>query len=84
MASNESDQRPHFFVSSALKDLIGRELVSNKFIAVFELVKNSYDANAKSANIIFHHSVPDDGTVDQVLMAFLVDSYQGSSYLKIQ
>ena len=68
MESNGNDQRPHFFVSSALKDLIGRELVSNKYIAVFELVKNSYDANAETANIVFHHSVPEDGTVNQILI----------------
>ncbi len=42
-----------FRVSSALKDIIGRELITNDFIAVFELVKNSFDAHAKRIDIIF-------------------------------
>ncbi len=36
-----------FRVSSGLKNIIGQELVTDVFIAIFELVKNSYDANVK-------------------------------------
>lgn len=43
----------HFRVSSHLKDIIGRDLVTNEFVAVFELVKNSFDANAKRVDIAF-------------------------------
>lgn len=68
MADNSGIMRPNFFVSSALKDLIGRELVSNKYMAVFELVKNSYDADAKEAHIVFEHSRPDPGEVAQILI----------------
>ena len=35
-----------FKVSSALKDLVGKDLIRNENIAIFELVKNSYDAFA--------------------------------------
>ena len=42
-----------FKVSATLKDLIGRELVTNKLAAVFELVKNSYDAYSPYAKIVF-------------------------------
>ncbi len=42
-----------FKISSALKDIIGRDLITDDFIAVFELVKNSYDAYAKNVEIIF-------------------------------
>ena len=42
-----------FKVSSALKDLIGRDLIINNNIAVFELVKNSYDAYATKVDITF-------------------------------
>ena len=42
-----------FRISSALKDIIGRELITDDFIAVFELVKNSFDAHAKRIDIIF-------------------------------
>jgi signal transduction histidine kinase len=44
---------PVFRVSSALKTIIGKELITNDFIAVFELVKNSFDANATRVDITF-------------------------------
>lgn len=43
----------HFRVSSGLKNIIGRELINDKYIAIFELVKNSYDAGATFAKISF-------------------------------
>lgn len=43
----------HFKVSSGLKNIIGKELINDKFIAIFELVKNSYDAGAKNVTIKF-------------------------------
>ena len=42
-----------FRISSALKDIIGRELITNDFIAIFELVKNSFDAHSRRVDIIF-------------------------------
>lgn len=42
-----------FKVSVGLKDIIGRELITNDFVAVFELVKNSFDAQATSVNLLF-------------------------------
>jgi signal transduction histidine kinase len=45
--------KEHFKISSALKNLIGRELITDEYIAVFELVKNAYDAHAKKVEIIF-------------------------------
>lgn len=46
--------RPYQFkVSSALKTIIGKELITSDFIAVFELVKNSFDAHASSVTIRF-------------------------------
>jgi signal transduction histidine kinase len=42
-----------FKVSTSIKSIIGRELVTNPSIAIFELVKNSYDAFAPQAWIIF-------------------------------
>lgn len=43
----------NFKVSTGLKNIIGRELITNEFIALFELVKNSYDAGAKNVVIEF-------------------------------
>lgn len=48
-----------FRISSGLKNLIGRDLISDRYIAVFELVKNSYDAGASKTTISFEKS--DDG-----------------------
>ncbi|MGU3575682.1 ATP-binding protein [Brucellaceae bacterium C25G] len=42
-----------FKVSSALKNIIGKELITDDFIAVFELVKNSYDAGATRVDVTF-------------------------------
>jgi signal transduction histidine kinase len=42
-----------FRVSSGLKNIIGKELITDDFIAVFELVKNSFDANARTVEIVF-------------------------------
>ena len=44
-----------FRVSSALKDIIGRDLITDDYIAIFELVKNSYDAHAKRVDVIFEN-----------------------------
>jgi len=48
-----SKPKATFRVSSALKTIIGKELITSDFIAVFELVKNSFDAHAKSVTIRF-------------------------------
>ncbi|WP_416440182.1 sensor histidine kinase [Phnomibacter sp. MR] len=44
-----------FKISSALKNIIGSDLISDDFIAVFELVKNSYDAHASKVEITFEN-----------------------------
>ncbi len=50
MAKTEA---PHFRISSALKTIIGKELITNDIIAVFELVKNAFDAHATRVDIEF-------------------------------
>ena len=42
-----------FKISSALKDLVGKDLITSDNIAIFELVKNSYDAYATHVVITF-------------------------------
>lgn len=42
-----------FRISTHLKDIIGRDLVTNEFVAIFELVKNSFDANSTRVHIEF-------------------------------
>ena len=43
----------NFKVSSELKSILGRDLIVNDFIAILELVKNSYDAYATLVEIRF-------------------------------
>lgn len=43
----------HFSASTSVKTLFGRGLVTDQIAAVFELVKNSYDADATLVNIEF-------------------------------
>lgn len=42
-----------FKISSALKDLVGKDLITSDNVAIFELVKNSYDAYASKVVITF-------------------------------
>ena len=42
-----------FKVSAGLKDLIGQDLITDDFVAIFELVKNSFDAHATLVEIFF-------------------------------
>lgn len=59
-----------FRISSHLKDIIGRDLVTNEFVAIFELVKNSIDAGATKVDIEFD---PDENSIA------LVDNGRGMS-----
>lgn len=63
-----------FRVSSGLKNIIGRDLISDRYIAMFELVKNSYDAAASKVTISFVQT--NDGSV-QILIS---DNGNGMTY----
>ncbi|HEL1769329.1 sensor histidine kinase [Streptococcus suis] len=53
-----------FRTNSKLKTLVGQELITNNNIAIFELIKNSYDAGATRVNIEFHDfEVSDKGWI---------------------
>lgn len=57
-------QKPlQFKISSALKNIIGRDLITDDFIAVFELVKNSYDAHATRVDVIFDDIYTEKGKI---------------------
>ncbi len=59
----------YFRISAALKNIIGKDLITDDFIAVFELVKNSFDAGARRVDLYFENKgkggakiiVSDDG-----------------------
>jgi signal transduction histidine kinase len=59
-----------FRISAYLKDIIGRDLVTNEFVAIFELVKNAFDAEATGVDIEFD---PDNETIT------IVDDGKGMS-----
>lgn len=42
-----------FDIKTGMKNIIGRDLITDDFIAIYELVKNSYDAYADYVKIIF-------------------------------
>ncbi len=54
----------NFSISTLLKDVIGKDLVTNDFVAIFELVKNSIDAGASIVRVEIDSDsivVSDDG-----------------------
>lgn len=70
-----------FRVSTGLKDLIGQDLITNNYVAVFELVKNSFDAHARSVRVVFLTDkiiIADDGkgmTQDDITAKWLFVAY---------
>ncbi|MEM9080128.1 MAG: sensor histidine kinase [Verrucomicrobiota bacterium] len=48
-----AEQELHFKVSSYLKSIVGKDLITSDFVAIFELVKNSIDAFAKKIDVVF-------------------------------
>ncbi|MFD2582487.1 ATP-binding protein [Pedobacter vanadiisoli] len=53
-----------FSIKTGLKNIIGKDLITDEYIAVFELVKNSYDAQAQNVTIVFEDNriiIADDG-----------------------
>ncbi|MHA2940251.1 ATP-binding protein [Vibrio sp. RC27] len=72
---SEKKQDPlHFEISSALKSVIGQDLITNDFIAIFELVKNSFDANAKNVDLVFEDN---NDVINKIL---IIDNGKGMSY----
>jgi len=53
----------YFKISSALKNLIGGDLITDNFVAVFELVKNSFDARATEVIITFENLYSTDAKI---------------------
>lgn len=62
-------QALNFRVSSHLKSIIGRDLITDDFVAIFELVKNSFDAGATEVVLQFSNDC-----------LFIIDNGKGMSY----
>ncbi|MBD5544172.1 MAG: sensor histidine kinase [Lachnospiraceae bacterium] len=70
-------EKLHFKVSAGLKNIIGKELINDKFIAIFELVKNSYDAGARDVTIKFKNIYSDEAKI------YIIDDGKGMSKQEI-
>jgi len=62
-------QKLHFDVSTGLKRVLGRELITDNEVAIFEMVKNSFDAEARVVQLHF--------AADSIIVA---DNGSGMSY----
>lgn len=67
-----------FKISSGLKSIIGRDLITNDFVAIFELVKNSFDAQAKKVKVVF------DLDEKETAAIYIIDSGKGMSAADIR
>ncbi len=67
-----------FRISSALKNLVGQELITDEFVAVFELVKNSFDANARKVQIKF------DNQLSDARKLIIIDDGKGMDYAELR
>jgi signal transduction histidine kinase len=71
----------YFKVSSGLKNIIGKDLITDDYAAIFELIKNSFDAYANNVDIYFSRDeiyVIDDGkgmTFDDITNKWLFLAY---------
>jgi Histidine kinase-, DNA gyrase B-, and HSP90-like ATPase len=76
-----SERNVFFRVSSGLKNILGKDLITNDFVAVFELVKNSFDAHAANVWLVYRNDklfVVDDGkgmSEDDILNKWLFVAY---------
>ena len=68
-AKDKEITKLHFDISTGLKRVLGRELITNDEVAIFEMVKNSFDAGARDVHIYFGD--------DRVVVA---DNGSGMSY----
>ncbi len=66
---DEKTSNLHFDVSTGLKRVLGRELITDDEVAIFELVKNSFDAAADTVHLYFGD--------DRIIVA---DNGSGMSY----
>ena len=62
-----------FRISSGLKSIIGRDLITNDFVAIFELVKNAFDAKATHVKVVF------DLDRKETAAIYVVDNGKGMS-----
>ncbi|WP_338645033.1 ATP-binding protein [Flavobacterium sp. KS-LB2] len=63
----ENPKELHFKTNVQLKSIIGKDLINDDNIAILELVKNSFDADAKTVNVKYINLKNND---DQIVSSF--------------
>ena len=63
----ENPNELHFKTNVQLKSIIGKDLINDENIAILELVKNSFDADAKKVNVKYINLKNND---DQIVSSF--------------
>ena len=75
----------YFSIKTGLKDIIGKDLITDDNIAIFELVKNSYDARANDVIITFEKNkiiIADNGkgmSYNDLLKKWLAVAYSAKN-----
>jgi signal transduction histidine kinase len=67
-----------FSISARTALLLGRESISSPVVAVLELVKNAYDADAKSVTVRFRKASAPEGTIE------ILDDGHGMSWEDVE
>lgn len=70
-----------FKTSSGIKSIVGKDLITDRYVAIFELVKNSYDARATEVIVSFNTSDDSEngiGSLDDGKI-YIVDNGVGMS-----
>ena len=67
-----------FKVSAGLKSLIGKELITDEYVAIFELVKNSFDARATDIKIIFENIYSENSKI------IIIDNGKGMNFEELK
>ncbi len=70
-----------FKTSSGIKSIVGKDLITDRYVAIFELVKNSYDARATEVIVSFNTSADSEngiGSLDDGKI-YIVDNGVGMS-----
>jgi signal transduction histidine kinase len=68
------NEKLQFKVGAGLKNIIGRDLITDDFVAIFELVKNSFDAHATEVEIVFENIKDSNGKI------LIIDNGKGMNY----
>lgn len=85
----KTSKQLHFDVSTGLKRVIGRELITDSEVAIFELVKNSFDAKAQKVQLYIDHErivIIDDGkgmSYDDITSKWLFVAYSSKRGSKL-